>query len=286
MRGYPLFVVRVIVSTTNPTVKSLRQLHQRRGREQQGRYLVEGVRLVEEALQAGIAPSLLLVAPELLRATARGRALHERLLHEAGRPAPLEVTPGVLRHVAETTTPSGVVAALPLPVACDLAALPSRAGLAVVLDGVQDPGNAGTILRSAAAAGVDAVVALAGCVDLFAPKVVRAAMGAHFHLALATEVEISWLHGWAATRGQFWVADARAGVSLYEADLRAPCVVVVGGEAHGALHGATLPAARGVAIPMPGRAESLNVAVAAAIVLFEALRQRRSPPGAPASAPR
>lgn len=264
----------MISSTSNPTVKLLTQLRERRGRAAQGQFLIEGARLLEEALASAIPPTTILLSPQTLRATARGRALHDRLLHAHGLPDPLEVTPAVLRHVADTETPSGVVAALSLPPAPSLEALPARAGLALVLDGVRDPGNAGAILRTAHAAAVDAVVALDGCVDLYAPKVVRAAMGAHFRLTLATEIAAQSIGAWLQQRGQAILADASSGASLYDVDLRPPTVLVVGGEAHGAPHAAAMPYLRPVTIPMPGGAESLNAAIATAVILFEALRQR------------
>src|SRR5438067_1349214 len=239
----------LIASRSNPTIKRLRLLHERRGRVQQGLFLVEGVRLVEEALEGGAQPDTVLVAPAMLSATARGCALLQRLMHQRDLPPPVEVTPAVLRHVADTETPAGVVAALPLGPAPALADLPRRAGLALVLDGVQDPGNAGTILRTAAAAGVDAVVALAGCVDLYAPKVVRAGMGAHFRLALAVDVDETELPSWLSSRGQALLADATATQSIYALDLRDPTVLIVGGEAHGAARAAELPDLRRAAIP-------------------------------------
>lgn len=264
----------MISSTANPTIKRLRLLHERRGRLLHGLYLIEGARLVEEALLTDTPPQTMLIAPEMLRATARGRALHERLRREPGLPPPLEVTTAVLRHVAGTETPSGVVAALSRCPVTDLAALPDHRGLTLMLDGVQDPGNAGTLLRTAAAAGVDAVVALAGCTDLYAPKVVRAGMGAHLRLALAVDIAAAGLTPWLASRGQALLAEAHATASIYEVDLRRPTVLIVGGEAHGALGVESLPGLRRVTIPMPGAMESLNVAVATAVILFEALRQR------------
>lgn len=267
----------MISSPANPTVKRLALLHERRGRLHEGLFLVEGVRSVEEALDGGVTPDTILVAPDTLRATARGRAFHERLLHQRGLPPPLEVTAAVLRRVADTETPAGVIAALPRSPMRDPAALPRAHGLTLVLDGVADPGNAGTILRTAAAADVDAVIALAGCVDLYAPKVVRAAMGAHVRLPLAVDIDPAALGSWLPARSDVVLADARAEASVYDADLRGPLSLVVGGEAHGAVHTGAVPAVRKVAIPMPGAIESLNVAVATAIILFEALRQRRTP---------
>jgi TrmH family RNA methyltransferase len=244
----------------------------------QGLYLIEGVRLVEEALSAGVRPEIVVVSPDSLTATPRGRALHSRLLHDPVLPRPVEVTPALLHHVAATETPSGVVAALPLPPEANLDDLPSQRGLSLVLDGVQDPGNAGTILRTAWAAAVDAVIALDGCVDLYAPKVVRSAMGAHVRLALATGVSMPALVPWLAQRGQVLLADARAAESIYETDLGRPTVLIVGGETTGALGAASIPGLHRVAIPMPGHSESLNVAMAASIIVFEALRQRGTTP--------
>ncbi len=275
MRRPPIALPSVISSPSNPTVKELRQLHERRGRRRQRAFLAEGVRLVETALNSDAVPNTVLIAPKLLRATPRGRALDERLRHAPNLPAPLDVTPPVLRHVADTETPSGVLAALPLPPDVTLADVPAAGGLTIVLDGVQDPGNAGTILRTAAAAGADAVVALAGCVDLFAPKVVRAGMGAHFHLTLAVDVAPAEAAAWLnAQHRTALLADARAPQSVYAVDLREPIVLVVGSEARGAARLGALPGLRRVAIPMPGTAESLNAAVAAAITIFEAVRQR------------
>ncbi len=271
----------MISSTANPTIKRLAQLHERRGRLHQGLYLMEGVRLVEEALDGDVRPATVLVAPDLLRATARGRALHERLRHEPDARAvsgavhdPIEVSAAVLRHVSGAETPAGIVAALPrLPLA-DLASLPAAAGLVLVLDGIGDPGNAGTILRSAAAAGIDGVAALSGCADLYAPKVVRAAMGAHLRVPLAVDVTLAQLESWLPARGQAILADVHAPASVYDHDLRVPTVLIVGGEAHGARQTGVLAGVQPVSIPMPGAAESLNAAVAAAVILFEAVRQR------------
>ena len=269
----------MISSTANPTIKRLVQLHERRRRLQQGLYLMEGVRLVEEAIDSGVHPAMVLVAPDLLHATARGRALYERLQHETDvRVAPdlIEVSTAVLRHVSDTETPSGVVAALPRVPLAGLGALPAGAGLVLVLDGIGDPGNAGTILRSAAAAGVDGVVALSGCADLYAPKVVRAAMGAHLRVPLAVDVTPAELEAWLPARGQAILADAHAPESVYDRDLRGATVLIVGGEAHGARQTGTLAGVRPVSIPMPGAAESLNAAMAATVILFEAVRQRRT----------
>jgi TrmH family RNA methyltransferase len=178
------------------------------------------------------------------------------------------VSEDVLRFLSDTETPQGVLAVAAFPefevVEC---------GLSLILDGVRDPGNLGTILRTAQAAGVGRVVTLRGTVDVFSPKVVRGAMGAHFRLP------ISWDRSWdevrRATEGkQVLLADPRDGVPYYKVNWALPTVLMVGGEPEGAGAKARALATSTVTIPMGGSVESLNVAVATSILLFEAARQR------------
>jgi TrmH family RNA methyltransferase len=143
---------------------------------------------------------------------------------------------------------------------------------ALVLDGLRDPGNLGTILRTADAAGVQAVFLAPGTVDAYNPKVVRAAMGAHFHVPLVAA-------GWTALAGRLrglslWLAEARQGLAYDQVDWRQPSALIIGAEAAGPGDAARRLAPKQVSIPMPGQAESLNAAVAAGIILFEAARQR------------
>jgi TrmH family RNA methyltransferase len=149
----------------------------------------------------------------------------------------------------------------------------------LVLDGVADPGNAGTLLRAAAGAGATAVLATRGTVDLFSPKVVRAGAGAHFLLPLRTGLD--WEAVSRALPGgcRVLLADAGAATPYWEADWRGPTAVVVSSEAHGASAGAAQRADVRVGVPVRG-IESLNVAVAGSVLLFEAVRQRRQRRGA------
>lgn len=264
-----------ITSLTNPTVKRLVHLQGRRARRQERLYLAEGVRLIEEALLSSSPPTILVVAPALLKQTERGRALLSRLRATAPESF-IAVAPAVLKHLAETESPSGILAALPYPPAPDLSTLLSSSSLLLVLDGIADPGNAGAILRTAAGANVDGVVALAGCVDLYAPKVVRASMGAHLHLTIAVDVAPEGFADALPISETLLLADAHAGEELYSVDFRGKTTIVMGGEARGATAIATLPGVRPITIPVSESSESLNVATAAAIILFEAVRQRRT----------
>lgn len=258
-------MVGVITSPDNEKVRYLRSLHEHSARQRARRFLIEGVRLVEEALAAGVAPELVLADEESLGRTVRGLALLERLRHLPGY---FRVTPRALKAAAETVTPQGVVAAVPFPEPPPAA---GAAAIALVVDGIQDPGNVGTILRTAEAAGARPVLLAPGTVDPFSPKVVRAAMGAHFCLPLVAgpwDTIGPYLQGRAV-----WLADVGAGVPYYEIDWSLPSAVIIGSEARGASAQAEKMATGRLTIPMVGRAESLNAAIATGVILFEALRQ-------------
>ena len=264
----------MISSATNPTIKRIHALGgpSPTRRRADRAFLVEGVRAVEEALGSGLAPQAIVYDPEALGRTPRGTSLLERLArHRAAQPA----TPAVLAAAAETVHSQGVVGVFPFldwPTPTPGAVPP----LALVLDGVRDPGNLGTVLRTAAAAGVTGVWLTPDCVDLYNPKVVRAGMGAHFRIATWPDHDWPALHASLAALGisQIVALDGGAPAPYYALDWRGPVALVVGSEAHGLSAAARAATPARAAIPMPGGAESLNAGIAAAVVLFEALRQR------------
>lgn len=256
----------MITSTANEKVRFLRSLHNSKARRQSGSFLIEGIRLVEEALRAGVEPSVILVDLEHLEQTDRGAELVRALPPGRWFPA----TAAVIKSVATTVTPQGIVAAVPIVRPAE----PIDLGLlVVVVDGLADPGNLGTILRTAEASGVKTVALTPGTVDVFGPKVVRAGAGAHFHLNLLPN------ESWAALRRRLsgrriLAATAEGGERHFCVDWTVPSALVIGSEAHGVSAEALEAASARVSIPMVGRAESLNAAVAAAVIMFEALRQR------------
>lgn len=255
-----------ITSPDNAHVKSVRSLHDKRARYRDKRYLLEGLRLVGHALDAGHRPAWALYT----EAFAAGPGAEVvRALHE-GETATWAVTPAVMARITDTVTPQGIAAVLPIP---DPPPLPPDAGLLLVLDEVRDPGNLGTILRTAQATGVEAVLLTPGCADPYAPKVVRAGMGAH--LALALYPDTPWDQVLRLTAGTRRVlADAAAPRTLWAWDWTEPTTLVVGGEAHGAGPEARAAAAERLRLPMAAGTESLNAAIATAVFLFEARRQR------------
>ncbi|MBI4771456.1 MAG: RNA methyltransferase [Chloroflexi bacterium] len=259
----------MITSTANPRVKRVRALQsQRRARERERRFVVEGLRLASEAAASGLPAELVLHTGNL---DSRGRAVVNQL---ARLGAEVETTSAqVMQACSDTLTPQGLLVVLPFPAP----PLPAAPTFALVLDRVADPGNLGAILRAAAAAGVEAVFLTPGTVDPFNPKVVRAGMGAHFHLPLQT---MDWPELTRSLAGlDRWLAAAitphgRAGLRYDQVDWRRPCALVIGSEAEGAGQAARAFAPDRVYIPMPGRAESLNASVAAGVLLFEVVRQR------------
>lgn len=241
-------------SPRNPKVAEADRLHRARDRRSTGQTLLEGPNLLAEAVSAG-------VSVRRVFALASDDVAAE-LAHAAGAEL-VEVEPAVLDRLASTETPRGPVAVVDVPPAGE-----SRRDAVVV--SVTDPGNAGTIIRTAAAFGFD-VVTSAGAVDLWAPKVLRAGAGAHFRTVLAGETGAAGI----ATVVAGGIDPARLGEVL---DPACPYAVLVGSEAHGLGQEQVAAAEVAVTIPMPGGTESLNAAVAAAIVMYEVARWRRANP--------
>ncbi len=241
-----------------------RDLRRRRAREEQGVFVTEGVRAVEELVASALVVRGALVSPKLA-STPRGDALRAAL--EARGIPVTEVSDRDFASAADTDAPQGVLAVAEIPARTLPTPQPGRVFRAVILDGVQDPGNVGTIVRTAAALGVDATIALPGTVDLYNVKVVRGAMGALFrHVALhATSDDVT---AWVRTHEiALWGADG-SGMAI-NAALPAPrcTALVVGNEGAGLSAPMVAACARMVAIPIGADVESLNVAVATGILL-------------------
>lgn len=252
------------LSFSNPNVQQLRRLLGRRSaRDEAGRFVVEGPVLAAEAVAAGWR-----CVGQFLPADAPAAVPGAGPVHELG--------PGVLERVASTEHPRPPLVVVEVPAPDE--ALLRRASWTLVLDRLQDPGNLGTVLRSAEAAGVDLVVLTPGSVDPFNPKVVRAAAGALFHVPVATATpEELVAAGFDLVGSTSHDGGGRTVRPYREADLTGRVGMVLGNESAG-LSGdwddVNGPIRRWVTIPHHGRAESLNVAMAATLLVFEAARQR------------
>jgi TrmH family RNA methyltransferase len=258
-----------ITSIKNDKVQRVRSLQsRRRTRRKEGTFVIEGVRLCQEAARARVVPQLVLYTPSTAQ-DPRVAALLSTWA-EADVPA-YEVTEAVMEACSDTESPQGVLAVVPQPAFPHLA-YPT---LTLVLDRLRDPGNLGTILRTALAAGVDQVLLAPGTVDATNPKVVRAGAGAHFRLPMAVQ-------GWngiaqAVAGSRVYLAAAGGERTYTEVDWRGPVTLIIGGEAFGASEEARILTDGTVSIPMASHVESLNAAVATAVILFEVVRQRRLP---------
>ena len=256
---------------SNSLVSTIRDLGRKRGRERRGLALAEGVRLVEEALAAEVPIRGAVVGPAL-EATARGKSLKAAL---AAAAVPLhEVSSDDLAQLADTEHPQGIIAVI-APRRWNVAHITlAPRDTVLVLDAVQDPGNVGTMIRTAFALGAGAVIALSGSADLANPKVIRSTMGAIFRLPCAVAGTDEFL-AWAAEQHlALWVGDADGeSVKVAGTASRAGRVaLVVGNEGAGVRDALRQAAARRVAIPLAAGAESLSVGAAAAILLYEVLR--------------
>lgn len=260
-----------ITSVHNPRVKQWTELQSRKGREKQGRFLIEGVHLVQEALRSDLIPEVLAYSDE------RAEACAELLQEAAGQGVErVQVTEPILAKCTDAETPQPVFAVVPkLPWRpADLLSASERDGLVVVIDGIQDPGNLGTIIRSADAVGASGVLLGKGTVDLYNPKTVRSTMGSLFHLPIVQGDLAQWLPEASARGIQVATTRLEDAVSVYDCDFRRPTWFVIGNEGQGVSAEVQQLVQHHVRIPMQGRAESLNAAMAATVVLFEAMRQR------------
>ena len=256
----------MITSTANESVKYVRSLHRRRTRSEEQVFIAEGLRTVEEAIKAGIQPAFLFHTPAVVDLP-RARVLLSQAEERGARVK--AVSEPVMAVMADTVTPSGILAVLPIAVC----SIPRPLTLVLVIDRLRDPGNMGTVLRSALAVGVELVITTRGTVDVYSPKVVRAAMGSHFRLNLF--VNQAWRTIQNTLAGlRVLLAKPREGTPYWEVDWRQPTALLIGGEAEGAGPEAQRLAAEHVTIPMHKEVESLNAAVATSILLFEAARQR------------
>ncbi len=255
----------MITSTHNPKLKLIRALQGRaKERRDAGAFVAEGIRLVEEAYSTNW-PFRFVLYDEVLNK--RGSSLVENLKSRGVDCE--EVSSGLMKSLSETETPQGLLAVLndsQLPISNSL-------NFVLIPDQIRDPGNLGTLLRTAIAAGVQAVLLPPETTDAFAPKVVRSGMGAHFRLPIHSMnwEEISQVVKLAGL--QVLIADMN-GKSCWETDLCQPIALVIGGEADGASESARKLASQKISIPMSGKIESLNAGVAGSILMFEVVRQR------------
>ena len=264
LRGNDHFAMPRISSRDNPRLaEAARLIASSRERRKADRCVLEGEHLVESYCARFGSPESLIVAEAV-----QDRPSVRALLSRVSPTRTLIVAASAWSGLGPVPAAAGVLAVVPTP-----RPRAERPGdFCLLLEDVQDPGNVGSMLRSAAAAGVAQIMLSPGCAFAWAPKVLRSAQGAHFHLSIHEDVDLT---AWArAYHGKVVATAVDSGQSLYTADLAPPIAIVVGNEGAGITPDLRAAAHLTVSIPMPGRFESLNAAAAAAVCLFECVRQR------------
>ena len=255
-----------ITSRDNPLFRELKKLAaSSRQRRKSGQVILDGVHLLQALLASGRKPQRLIVTQAGLE-DAEISALLQQLPD-----VPLSCfDDSLFEEISELKTPTGILTLIPHPQPASPTA--GRSRFCLLLEDIQDPGNLGSMIRTAAAAGCDAVFLSKGCVDAWSPKVLRGGMGGHFVLDIHEPADLPKVA--ASFSGEVYAASLQATRSLYECDLRGATAFAIGNEGAGLseeLRRATHP----IIIPMSGKVESLNAAAAAAVCLFEAGRQRK-----------
>lgn len=256
-------MVEIISTTKNKTYKYIKSLQQKKVRIREKRFTVEGVKSVRDAAVSGNRPVMIAVSEELYRSGDFECPQAARLL---------VVRDGLFDGLCDTTAPQGIIAVLDMPDRTDFSAGTDR--LYIYCDNVSDPGNLGTIIRTADAAGFGAVMLSPGCADPYSPKTVRSSMGSFFNIDVVPGFSLTRLFDMKKQGFElFCGALAEDSMSYTDVDFTKPSVIIIGNEANGVCND-ILRECKHIMIPILGSAESLNAAVAGAVLMYEAVRQR------------
>lgn len=255
----------IIASSSNPGIKMVRSLQRRKYRQQERAFIVEGVRAVQDVLAAGVTPQVVYIREDI----------DPHMVADIPERVPVRrVTVRLFDELTDTAHPQGMLAVVPMLDETTLPDVDSNP-LVMILDGVRDPGNMGTLVRSAAGAGVGHLVIGPECVDVYHPRAVRAAMGAHFRIPFS---HLAWddLAPYLANFDVVALADAHGEAEYDIVVWTSSAAMIVGGEAFGPSSRAYDSATLRVSIPLTNGVESLNAGVAGSLLAFEAARQRRA----------
>lgn len=266
--------MEMITSISNPKIKLAASLHKKKARMQTGCFIVEGLRLAEMAADSDWILEFALCTPDFTD-KARGKALLDRLAAQQCQIFVVKQT--VFTQVADTMTPQGIMLIVRQKIISLADVSQCQGGVSfIALAGVQDPGNAGTIIRLADAGGCTGVICLENTTDVFSDKCVRASMGSLFHIPVLTNVSMEAFRNFCQPRHIDIAATvlSTSAKNLFHYDYRQDLALIFGNEGNGISDKCLSLSDQQIYIPMPGRAESLNVAEAAAVVIYEMLRQR------------
>jgi TrmH family RNA methyltransferase len=261
-----------LTGSSNPVIKEVRSLRNRSAREKKGIYFIEGSKFVAEALKENTDILYIIMSDMFL--AGQGKEELADIIEKSSIRC-YGVPESLFGSISDTRTPQGILAVLRLQRQALKEAVPGK-GMLVVMDNVRDPGNMGTIIRTADAAGCAGVIVTEGCVDVFNPKVLRSTMGSIFHIPVYHCGSVEEALKKVKESGFLICSSHLEGATdIFDVDLTGNVALVIGSEAGGVSESAVRNADLLVRIPMAGRAESLNVSVAAGIMMFEAVRQKK-----------
>ena len=259
--------MEIIRSNENSIIKEIKKLKEKKHRIEKKQFIVEGFRFVMEALQSSFEVPMIFVSDS---AEGRWESFNVEAMLQKGTKV-YWVTEGVLKTICSTDTPQGIAAV----VNNKTKTLEDKHGAYVLVDRLQDPGNLGTIIRTAHAAGALGVIATKGTVDAYNEKTLRSTMGSIFNIPVIEDKDLAIVKGLKEKGFKLVVSSLNTDKNFYEADLKGKVIICVGSEATGASEEIYALSDIKVKIPMPGGAESLNAAIAGAIMIYETVRQRQ-----------
>lgn len=260
--------MNIIESKDNSLIKEVKKLHKRKNRIERGQFIIEGFRFVEEALKSSFKVEYLFINESVLN---KYESLNiKNFINEETKV--YAVRNNIIKELCETENPQGIVAV----VWNKKMELADREGFYILVDKIQDPGNLGTIIRSAHASGALGVITTKGTVDVYNDKTLRSTMGSIFNIPVMEDIEFNITNRLKENEFKFIVSSLDTDKNFYNVDLKGKVVICVGNEGNGISEEVYSFADEKVKIPMPGGAESLNAAVAASIMMYEVVRQRIS----------
>lgn len=259
-----------VESSENKLIKLVKSLSQKKFREKEGLFFTEGLRFVQDALESPWEIPFVLISETFNEKYIKTRKISLMNI----KSTVYRIPDKLFDEISDTGSPQGILAVVKIK-EYDLKSVLFSPNLFLLLDGIQDPGNMGTIIRSADAAGFNAVILTRGCVDIYNPKVVRSTAGSLFHIPCITPLDLPEMFVQLRALGiKIYGASASAKKYSYSFDLHENVVLAIGNEANGLSFEVMNSVDDSISIPILGRAESLNASVAAGILLYEAIRQR------------
>lgn len=262
-----------ITSSSNSLIKHVKSLHRKKTRWETKSFFVEGIRAVEETIISKADIEFILYSDSLLESKGGEELLN---LVNKNYKKVYNITEKLLKDISDTENPQGIIAVVKFTTVSLDEVILDKDNFLVLLDKVQDPGNMGTIIRTADALGANGIIVVKGCVDVFSPKTIRSTMGSIFHVPLVYHEDIEDIIETLKEKNIKVVATGlESSKPCYDVDFKEDFALVIGNEASGVSQKVLAKSDNIVKIPMKGSAESLNAAIASGVVMYEASRQRR-----------